>query len=251
MLAMFRRFQVLIRFWKTAAVFLVMTAAVVLNFHLGGDWTGVVLAGVPGIWAQYNTRKADGSDIVPWVYWDTNTYTSGTTTISTFFGTARPNGNDLGNMPMAGTLPNPYSFLVRVPRFFIKGQVWARNQAATGAANVGGLNDAQLLGRTGVFTFTIGAKVVFQSPLWMVSAGGGAFGYLADAGAAATNVAVSYGQVGGVNPRDVLTLWRPLVIDSVINFNVTLSWPAGAVTLDQGNTDIAVALDGERCGPIQ
>ena len=50
-------------------------------------------------------------------------------------------------------------------------------------------------------------------------------------GATAANLVSGYGQVGGTDPRQVLTLWQPLVIDSAMNFNVTVAWPAGAVTV--------------------
>lgn len=240
------------QFWFRFAAMAVVILALTLDHALGmGGASKYGLAALPMIWGDYNTRTAEGADIVPWVYWDTVTYVSGTTQQAVFFGTARPGISDLGNMPLASTLPNPYSFLVRVPRFFIKGQVWSVSQASTGAADTGGLNDAALLGRTGVFTFTIGSKTVFQAPLWMVSAGGGAWGPVCVAGGEAVNVSTSYGQIGGVNPRDVMSLWKPLCIDSMINFNVACNWPTAAVTLAQGDTAVCVALDGERCGPIQ
>lgn len=205
---------------------------------------------IPQEWGSFNTRVANGLEIVPWTLWDTVTYTSGTTTRATLFNAVRAT-KDLGNMAIASMLPNPYAFLCRAPRFFIKGRYWTVSQSATAAAQTGAFDDAQLLVRTGVFEFTIGNKMAFEAPLWMVTAGAGANGSAVAAGATAANLVSSYAQNGAADPRAALSFSKPLVIDSAINFNVTLSWPAAAVTLAQSNQDISVALDGELSRPIQ
>jgi hypothetical protein len=238
---------------KWARFFLMMLFAIVAlavdrALNLGGE--GAVIAILPMMWSAYNTRTPDGLEIVPWNLWDTITYTSGTTVRAALFNAVRAT-RDLGNMTVASMLPNPFGFLARGIRFFIKGQVWSINQAASDAADTGGLNDAQLLGRTGVLSLTIGTKEAFVAPLWMITAGGGAAGPLAVAGGEATNVSTSFGQIGIPDPRAAYTFARPLAIDSAINFDVVLSWPAGAVTLEQGNTDLSVVLDGELSRPIQ
>ena len=195
-----------------------------------GHGAGVVLAMIPPTWSQYNTRKADNLEIVPWVFWDSATFTSASTTSLTFFNSVQAT-LDLGNMTVASMLPSPYAFLLRVPRFFIKASMWTISQTATATTQTSGFNDAALLGNTGVFTLTIGNKSTFQAPLWMVCAGGGAAGPVVDGGATAANLISGYGQVGSPDPRSVLTLWQPLVIVSAINFNVTVTWPAGPVAI--------------------
>ncbi len=205
---------------------------------------------LPIDWAAYNTQVSDTLEIVPWTLWDTNTYTSGTSQTLTYFTAVRAT-KDLGNLAIASTLPAPYAFLTRGIRFFIKGQPFAKNVAATGNAELGALDDAALLINTGVLEFTIGNKIYFESPLWMITAGGGAAGVLSMAGGAATNIEASYGQSGPADPRAAYTLAKPLAIAPQINFKIVLSWPAAAVTLAQGNTALTVALDGELSRPAQ
>lgn len=205
---------------------------------------------IPAEWSAYNTQVSGGLEVVPWVFWDTATYTSATTTSMTLFNAVRAT-TDLGNLQIASALPNPYAFLVRGVRFFQKGVVFDTNQAATATAQTGAFSDVVLLCNTGVFEFTIGNKTEFQAPLWMITAGGGAFGQMANAGATAANIIAQYAQNGVPDPRAANSLSKPLVIDSVINFKVVLSWPAGAVTLAAGNPALCVALDGELSRPIQ
>lgn len=205
---------------------------------------------LPQEWASYNTQVSNVLEVVPWTLWDTLTFTSASTTSLVYF-TATRATKDLGNLTIAAALPAPYSFLARGIRFFVKGQPFAKSATATGNTEVGFFDDVTLLINTGVLEYTIGNKIYFESPLWMITAGGGASGPLSLAGGAATNLEVSYAQNGNADPRAAYTLAKPLCMAPQINFKVVLSWPAGTVTLTAGNPALTIALDGELARPAQ
>lgn len=210
---------------------------------------GIYSSDYPAEYAQYDSQYAGKKEAIGWKWWDTQTYTSGTTTqITQFFNTrATP---DLSNMEVAFQLAAPKAFLVRAVRFYIKQSPLSNTPAATGTAQPSATGNAALLGNTGVFTFTIGSKVYIQEPLWALTSGGGPWGFAASEGATATGLLFDWGQIGPPDPRAVNVLAKPIFIAPQINFSATLTWPA-AVTLVGGNPTLQLILDGDLIRPVQ
>lgn len=181
--------------------------------------------------------------------WDTQSFVSGTTLVLPgFWGTVRAT-LDVGNMPTAGNLTGDTAFLVRAVRFYAK----QRPRAVVGlsaAAQTGALDNISQLINTGVFNFTVGSKNYGQFALWGLTAGGGASGLMAAAGATAANVYYDVAQNGIADPRAVFTLNKPIFLTPGMVFKGDLLWPA-ALTLSGGNTDLCLMLDGDSYRPAQ
>ena len=75
---------------------------------------------IPQAWNDYVTQMGTGLEIIPSVLYSTKTYTSGTTTLLTFFDTVEGSRPDLTNMQSANQLTNPESFLIQNIRIFAK-----------------------------------------------------------------------------------------------------------------------------------
>jgi hypothetical protein len=204
----------------------------------------------PPEYASYDTQYKGAKEIIGWSWWDTVTYVSGTTTALALFTSTRATV-DLSNMEIAGQLAAPKAFFLRAVRFYIKQRPRSVARAAATNPQTGAVDNASQLGNTGVLLLTIGQKSYMQTPLWMLCAGGGAFGVIALEGATADpGGAADFGQLGLPDPRAVFTLAKPLFIAPQINFRVDLSWPA-AITLAGGDTTVSVILDGDLVRPVQ
>jgi hypothetical protein len=181
--------------------------------------------------------------------YDTVTYVSGTSTRLTFFDTVRATP-DLGNMDVPSQLAGK-AFLVRSMRFFAKQRPRSVARAASTNANTGALDNIAQLINTGVFFIKISSKDYAQFPLWLMTAGAGAFGALGVEGATADpGAAIDYAQNGIPDNRNVFSLAVPIFIPPNINFQGRIEWPA-ALTLAGGNTDLCVLLDGDLLRPVQ
>src|SRR5215467_1910516 len=126
---------------------------------------------IPQEWNQYVTQSPIGLEVIQDVAYDTLLFTSASTTELIFFqNTLATKTRDVTNMTQPGLLPNPESFLIMCPRFYVK---WdpTKFTAATFAATV--VPDLQLLTNTGIVTMQFGTKKYGPYPLWMFSAGGG------------------------------------------------------------------------------
>lgn len=203
----------------------------------------------PAQYEQYNTQYPGQKEVIGWKWWDTQTYVSGTTTQLQQWFNVRGT-QDLGNMEVAFQLAAPKAFFCRAIRFFIKQRPRNVTQAATTNPQTGALDNVAQLINTGVWTFTVGNKVYNMEPLWCLTAGGGAYGQMAVAGAAAANLFTDYGQNGVPDPRAVNTLSKPLFIAPQINFTALVTWPA-AITLAGTDTPITFLLDGDLVRPVQ
>ena len=211
----------------------------------GPNLPGVYTGYYPPQYGQYNTQFQGNIETIGWKWWDTQTYTSGTTTSLTQFFNVRGTV-DLSNMEVAFQLAAPKAFLIRAIRFFVKFRPFTVTTVATGSSQLGAFDDVAQLINTGVFQLTIGNKVYNLEPLWCLTAGGGAFGVLASG----STVSQSMAQSGIADPRAVNTLSKPLFIGPQINFTAQITWPA-ALTLASGNTNITILLDGDLLRPVQ
>lgn len=204
----------------------------------------------PPEYDRYNTQYQGRKETIGWVWYDTVTYTSGTTVAATMFNAVRAT-IDLSNMEVAGQFAAPKGFLCRVIRFYVKQRSRSVARAASTAAQTGGMDNVAQLINTGVLTLQVGQKQYLRIPLWMLPSGGGATGQMAVQGATADpGGAIDYGTSGIADPRAVYALSQPVFIAPQINFQVDLFWPA-AITLAGGDTTISVAMDGDIVRPVQ
>ncbi len=201
----------------------------------------------PREFQEYNTQYQGQIESIGWKWWDTQTYVSGTTTRLQQWFTTRAT-HDLSNMEVANQLSAPKAFLVRAIRFFVKQRVRSITPVTASQAVAGAVDNIAQLINTGVFQLIIGNKEYVLDPLWVITAGGGAYGMLSISGAAAAGA--DYAQNGVPDPRAVNTLSKPLFIGPQINFSAVVDWPA-ALTLEGGNTTLCFLLDGDLLRPVQ
>ncbi|MFA5430379.1 MAG: hypothetical protein WC329_04400 [Candidatus Omnitrophota bacterium] len=196
---------------------------------------------------RYNSQYGNALEKIGWTWYDTVPYVSAATNALRAFGAIRATLN-LGNMEIAGQLASPKAFFVRAIRVKMLGDPFVTTAAADGNPQTGSVDDAALLLETGVLQFTIGQKNYGQWPLWMLPAGGGIKPFFQTGD---IDVVVQYANNGVEDPRAVYSLSVPVFIGPQMNFAIDLLWPAGPVTLDQGNINIWVGLDGDLLRPVQ
>lgn len=178
---------------------------------------------------------------IPWTWYHRQSYTSGTTTQMIFF--QATGGITTTNMQAAGQIPAPMFFTVYHIGVYFDLPV---SNAAVVASNTGAgaLNDTVNL-LDGVLSFKIAQKSYFESLIWELPPGAGAYGNLAiSATYTATDGDQQQNATNGVpDLRNRYMFWGDIIIPHNQNFAVQLDW-ASAVTLNNGNTDIIVYLDG-------
>lgn len=198
---------------------------------------------IPVEWNKYVTQSPIGLDVVPDILYDVLTYTDNTTTDMPFFTTARSD-RSLGNMRIAGMLPNPEAFLCQYVRVHYRTQMTTEDAGAAGAfASV--FNDVVLLQRTGWVEGLIGNKQYGPWPLSYMASGSYPQGVIATAGAEAANLVHDYAQQGGV----LFALFPYLMIAPLQQFSFNLKWTT-AVNLT-ANVDIQFSFEGQRARSIQ
>lgn len=155
------------------------------------------------------------------------------------------------NMQLPGQLPAPQSFLIQgIGIDYLPGTAAARFGAQSA---LGQLPDFYAIMRRGVLTLTIGSKVYLQEgPLMQLPVRSHINGVAAasdqttPAATMQTFVSVGFSDGAVFNPR-------PLLIPPSQNFQVTLSWPAGAVAIPSADSAarIGVQLYGTLYRPAQ
>ena len=174
------------------------------------------------------------SEAVPWVFFDTQNFVSGTTTRLTFFQTTSPD-RSITNMVTAGSLPHPQFF----EWYYIGLDILQRPSSSadiTGAWD----NVIQLILSTrGHWTFTMSDKILGQFPLTFLHASGGVTGFAASAGATTTaNIQYANNAIfdGG------WCLDGSIIIPPKVGFNIEFQWPS-TFTLT-GNLDLRCWIAG-------
>jgi hypothetical protein len=215
-----------------------------------GSLPGIYTNYYPKEYEAYNTQWAGQIERVGWMWWDTQTYVSGTTTQLTNWFNLRAT-RDLSNMEVAFQLAAPKAFLIRAFRFFVKQRPRAVTPVAVTGPQTGAFDNIAQLINTGTWRFVIGNKDYAIDPLWALTAGGGAAGSMCMAtSAGGASIYVDYAQNGIADPRAVYTLSTPIFLAPQINFTAEATWPA-ALTLAGGDTTISFALDGDLLRPVQ
>lgn len=197
---------------------------------------------IPQEWNQYVTMSPVALEVIQDVLYDTLTYTSATSVELIFMQQSlATKTRDITNMTQPGMLPNPESFLIQCPRFFVKWVPTALT-AATFAATVA--PDLVALTNDGVVTMQFGNKKYGPYPLWMFSSGGGPDLRLSNN--ATAPIFTDYGQLGG----PLFAMFPHMMLSPLQSFNVTINWPGGAKTLGAGNPPLEWILEGQRARAV-
>lgn len=205
---------------------------------------------IPQEWESYVTQVNLGLEVIPAFLYSTATYVSATTLVLPFFTTVSGANAALTNMQQPNMLPNPESFLIQAIRVFYHSAVQEdAGVGGAGATLAGQFNNVVSLSRLGIMDFKIGNKSYGPYPLHTLATGTYVQGRMTSTGTSAAPVYGSYAQVGG----PLYSLFPNLMIAPLQQFNVTLSWPAGAVTLSPAaqQLPIEVIFDGQLARSIQ
>lgn len=214
----------------------------------GGGLPGIYSRDFPPQYAKYNTQYEGEKEVLGWSWWDTALFTSATTLNINYFNVARVAATpDVTNMEVNGQLAAPKAFLLRTIKVYVKARPFTTTAAADNAVQTGLFDDIVQLMNTGVLRLTIGNKDYGSWPLWQLLSAGGPWGFMQTGD---IDVVMQWGSLGVPDNRVGYTLTKPLFIAPQINFNVNISWPA-VITLDSGNQNICVLLDGDLIRPVQ
>jgi len=202
---------------------------------------------------KYGSQLPGGEEMISWNWYDTQTYTSTTTTRLTYFNATNAN-KVLSNMEVAGQLAAPKYFVIYAVKLVPLILPAEERLTGVGAFAVNSFIDVYRLLFLSRVILTIGSKQYLNHPSSNFTSGQGIYGALtSDAASGATTVYEahrhSYANNGAPDPRCVYTLTHPRLIEPQINFDIQIEWNA-AVTLS-GNQNLRVELDGVLYRPIQ
>lgn len=179
---------------------------------------------------------------IPWTWYDTQTYTSGTTVSLDFFQTVNADKN-LSNMVAAGQIPSPQFFdLYQCSvAYLLPVSVAAAGAIAT---SVGAINDCRSLSN-GQALFQVANKDYWQGSQFMLPCGGGPASDLSIAGTytAGQGQALQFANNGNPDLRNRYSFWGDITLPHNQNFLWRLTWSA-PLTLALGNSAIRVWMDG-------
>jgi hypothetical protein len=184
-----------------------------------------------------NPQVANQPQSLPWLLFDSQTYTSGTTLSLTFFQSVQTD-KSLGNIEAPGSMPTPKFFAIESVGL----DILLRPAAQAGHAATGPVDDvAQLVlqGR-GTLEFAYQNKLYGPFPLSAFQASGGPTGFgwatmTAEAQVSYANNGIPNGIGFGLNQQ--------IILKPNANFSFTLRWPS-ALTLANGNTILRIWLYG-------
>lgn len=190
--------------------------------------------------AAANPQLANQPEAQPWILYDTQSYTSGSTTTLSFFASTNTD-KTLSNMESSGQLPDPQYMIVH----YVTCDILSVPSVTTTAAATGALNDIELLLKAAraTFTFQMSNKNYGPFPLRACHSLGGATGLIAAEGtetAPARNIVQQANN--GIPGSGGFPFMGALVIPPKVGFGVTLNF-AAAQTLT-GNTNICIGLAG-------
>lgn len=195
--------------------------------------------GFSTVQALSQPASASQPEVIPWVYYDTQTLQSNWTRAS-FFATPQ-NDQTLGNIEQGGTIP--------ADTFF---QIWSFNldfliSAAAAAATPEVVNDlAQILfGARATLNLTIANKNYGPVPLSYLHASGGLRVTIANSNATATNV-VNFAQ----NDQADGGYWvdGAIILPPNQSFTVTLTGVAAALTASR---QVRLSMAGVKYRPVR
>lgn len=179
---------------------------------------------------------------IPWTWFDTQTYTSTSTSSLDFFQSVS-NDKTLSNMVAAGQIPAPQFFdLYQASIAYLT----PASIAAAGAiaTSVGAFNDVRNLSN-GACVFQVAQKDYWQGSQFMLPCGGGPEGSASVSGTytAGQGQALQFANNGQPDLRNRYSFWGDITLPHNQNFLWRLSWSA-PLTLALGNTAVRVWMDG-------
>lgn len=180
---------------------------------------------------------------IAWTWYDTQLYTSGTTTVLQFFQQINVDKNQ-SNMVAAGQIPSPQFFdLYHCSiAYLVPFSVIA---AADPIVVSGALNDVDRLCQGGV-SFNLANKDYWQGSQFMLPAGGGAnaFFSLTSTEAAGEQAAMQFATNGNPDLRNRYNFWGDITIPANQNFVWNLTWTAALTFAPATNRYIRTWMDG-------
>ena len=182
-------------------------------------------------------------EMIPWQWFDTQTYVSGTTTQLDFFSTVQSD-KVLGNMEAAGQIPSPMFFDLYHLGVFMNVPPAELGGAALLSGAAGAINDVHTLS-IGSIELNIAQKTYWKGKIFMCPAGAGAAARLAIAGTytADRSQALDYATNGDPNLKNRNDFFGMITIPHNQNFFIRCNWTS-ALTLNNGNTGLIITMDG-------
>ena len=183
---------------------------------------------------------------IPWTWFDTQVYVSGTTTTLDFFQSVQADKN-LSNMVAAGQIPSPQFFdLYHCSIAYLI--PFSATVPITGApALTGALNDVERL-MQGAATFVVADKQYWQGSQSNLPSGGGPCAQLAFSsnGTAADSFssAAQYATNGNPDLRNRYNFWGDITLPANQNFLWRLTWSNPLTFAPSTNRSIRVWMDG-------
>jgi hypothetical protein len=165
-----------------------------------------------------NPQSNAGGESIPYILYDTQTFTTAVTTEMQFF-RAAVNDDTLSNMQAGGTLPDPYYF-----QLFNLGFDILQDASTAAGDKVGVLDNIQKLMLVGksIFTLSISDKSYGPYPLSFLHTSGGAAGTGYGSFTAEESI-----QVGNNSFPDGGWNWSgSVIIPPRVNFGVKVRWQA-------------------------
>jgi hypothetical protein len=182
-------------------------------------------------------------EMIPWVWYDKQTFTSGTTTELEFFTVVQSNKAN-GNMEAAGQIPAPMFF--DLYHLGVAFQLGTLDVAIPAAGTVAGaVNDLVNLCYRGIVELQIAQKVYYRAPIFMCPAGGGVYARIAATGTytATDGDYFTVANNGVPDVRNKNNFFGMITIPHNQSFFVKLIWDS-ALTLQASQIAVVVFLEG-------
>lgn len=182
---------------------------------------------------------------IPWTWFDTQTYVSGTTSVLEFFQNVNADKN-LSNMVAAGQIPSPMFFDLYNCSISYLVPVSLGTPADPGL-QTGALNDVDRLSQ-GACSLVIANKDYWQGSQMNLPCGGGVDARLAYGvtGTSATpfGTTAQFATNGNPDLRNRYNFWGDITIPHNQNFTWKLTWSAALTFTPNTNRAIRLWMDG-------
>jgi len=183
---------------------------------------------------------------IPWTWFDTQIYVSGTTVTLDFFQAVAADKNR-SNMVAAGQIPAPQFFDLYHCSIAYLVPLTAVVPTVTGPPLTGAILDVDRLSQ-GAATFSVADKQYWQGSQLMLPCGGGPHVALAYGATGTEATAFSgtaqYATNGIPDLRNRYNFWGDITLPANQNFLWRLTWTAGLTFAPSTNRDIRVWMDG-------
>lgn len=180
---------------------------------------------------------------IPWTWFDTQLYVSGTTVTLDFFQSVNADKN-LSNMVAAGQIPAPQFFdLYHCSIAYLV--PFSSIVAAADIAVTGALNDVDRLSQ-GAALFQVANKDYWQGPQLSLPCGGGPVAILTASSteAAGDGIALQFAVNGNPDLRNRYNFWGDITLPHNQNFVWRLTWTAALTLAPATDRRIKVWMDG-------